>query len=275
MANSFKQMIKGKVISRSDSGMFISLDDIHVKPGFNKRDDSERLRKANDELFAYLMNGGPVPALEVVARDEGGVWLIEGHRRRQAYERCRMEGKPVDRIQIVPFVGNDVQRLARIMTSNNQLALEPLEQAALIQEMATVFNLTPAEIAKLVHLSLPKVKDLLALSTANHDVQQKVKAGEVAVNVAVDRVKEHGDKAGDVLEKDKEKAAAAGKKKVTRSVLNPEISAKKARRMVSLISEALGDDEELGFDADKWAELIEIVNEHRELNKKGSGDHEQ
>jgi ParB-like chromosome segregation protein Spo0J len=266
MANSFKQMIKGKVISRSDSGMFISLDDIHVKPGFNKRDDSERLRKANDELFAYLMNGGPVPALEVVARDEGGVWLIEGHRRRQAYERCRQEGKPVDRIQIMPFVGNDVQRLARIMTSNNQLALEPLEQAALIQEMATVFNLTPAEIAKLVHLSVPKVKELLALSTANHDVQQKVKAGEVAVNVAVDRVKEHGDKAGEVLEKDKAVAAAAGKKKVTRSVLNPELSIKKARRLVALLSAALGSDNELEFEPEDWEELLRIINEHRVLS---------
>src|SRR5690606_14856679 len=105
-------------IKRTDSGMFISLNDIHVKHGFNKRDDAdERTLKADDDLFQFLMNGGTVPPLEVVARDEGGVWVVEGHRRRRCYERCREAGKPVERIHIVPFVGNDVQRLARIMTS--------------------------------------------------------------------------------------------------------------------------------------------------------------
>ncbi|MSE15317.1 chromosome partitioning protein ParB, partial [Pantoea agglomerans] len=61
MANSFKKMIKEKIISRSDSGMFISLDNIHVKEGFNKREDDERTRLADDDLFAFLMAGGTVP----------------------------------------------------------------------------------------------------------------------------------------------------------------------------------------------------------------------
>jgi hypothetical protein len=52
--------------------------------------------------------------------------------------------------------------------------------------------------------------------------------------VAVDRVKEFGEKAGEVLQKDKASAAAKGKKKVTRSD-SAEIS-KKARRLVELIS---------------------------------------
>ncbi|BFU34121.1 hypothetical protein GPC19245_21040 [Enterobacter asburiae] len=30
MANSFRQMTRGGVISRTDNGMFIHLDDIHV-----------------------------------------------------------------------------------------------------------------------------------------------------------------------------------------------------------------------------------------------------
>jgi hypothetical protein len=58
----------------------------------------------------------------------------------------------------------------------------------------------------------------------------------VSVDVAVDRVKEFGEKAGEVLQKDKASAAAKGKKKVTRSVIAPEISVKKARRLVELIS---------------------------------------
>lgn len=85
MANSFKQMTKAGVIKRTDTGMFIALSDIHVREGFNKREDDERTRQADDDLFSYLMNGGSVPPLEVIARDEGGVWVVEGHRRRRCY----------------------------------------------------------------------------------------------------------------------------------------------------------------------------------------------
>ncbi len=61
MANSFRQMRDGDVIKRTDSGMFIRIDELHVKPNFNRREDDERTRQADDELFNYLMNGGTVP----------------------------------------------------------------------------------------------------------------------------------------------------------------------------------------------------------------------
>lgn len=264
MANSFKKMIKEKIISRSDSGMFISLDNIHVKESFNKREDDERTRLADDDLFAFLMAGGTVPAIEAVARDDGGVWVVEGHRRRRCYERCRAAGKPVERIAIVPFVGNDIDRLARIMTSNNQLSLSPIEQSAVVKELAA-FNLNTSEIAKLVHKSIPTVENLLALSAANHNVQQLVKDGDVSVEVAVDRVKEHGEKAAEILEKDKKAATAAGKKKVTRSVIAPELNAKKARRAVTILAGALTDDDEWEFTPDTRSELTAIINEHKKI----------
>jgi len=272
VANSFKQMIKGGVIKRTDTGMFISLADIHVREGFNKREDDERTRQADDDLFQYLMNGGTVPPLEVIARDEGGVWIVEGHRRHRGYTRCLEAGKPVDRIHVMPFVGNDVQRLARIMTSNNQLPLSVVEQAGVIQELATTFNLTTAEIARLVNKSIPTVEKLLTLSTANHDVQQEVKSGAVSVDVAVDRVKEHGEKAGEVLQQDKAAAAALGKKKVTRSVIAPEISVKKARRLLELVSLAgISDTGVITLDGLAFAEASEIIDEHKSISAQREG----
>lgn len=267
-ANSFKKMTtKGGVIKRTDTGMFISLDNIFVKEGFNKRDDDERTRQADDDLFNYLMNGGTVPTLEVTPRDEGGVWVVEGHRRRRCYERCRDAGKPVDRIHIMPFVGNDVERLARVMTSNNQLPLTPLEQAQVIKELATTFNLTNQEIAKLVHKSVPTVEKLLTLATANHDVQQIVKNGEVSVGVAVERVREHGENAGKVLEQDRAVAAAAGKKKITKKVIAPEISVKSARRLVELISLAgIDDNGVVTLEGLALAEVLAIVDEHKAIS---------
>ena len=266
MANSFRQMTRGGVISRTDNGMFIHLDDIHVKPGFNKRLDDERTRQADDDLFQFLMNGGSVPPLEVISRDEGGVWIVEGHRRHRCYERCREAGKPVNKIHIVQFVGDDKERLARILTSNNQLSLSELEQAAVVKELASAFNQSVAEIAALVNKSEPTVRNLLTLAGANHDVKQKVQAGEVSAGAAIDRVKEFGEKAGDVLEQDKAVAAAAGKKKVTRSVIAPEISVKKARRLVELITLA-GIDESgaINLSGELLSEVQEIITEQRDI----------
>lgn len=265
MANSFKQMIKAGVIKRSDTGMFIGIQDIHVKSDFNKREDDERTRLADDDLFNYLMTGGTVPPLEVVARDEGGVWIVEGHRRHRCYLRCLEAGKPVDRIHVMPFNGSDVDRLARIMTSNNQLALSTLEQAAVIKELAA-FNLTTAEIAKLVNKSLPTVEKLLALSVTDHAVQQTVKNGEVSVDVALRRVEEFGSKAAEKLEEDKAKAVAAGKKKVTRSLIAPEISVKKARRLVELMALAnITDDGVMTLEGIALAEALDIIDEQKRI----------
>ncbi|CZV23513.1 phage-related DNA-binding protein [Enterobacter cloacae] len=271
MANSFKQMTKSGVIKRTDTGMFINLDDIHVREGFNIREDDERTRLANDDLFDYLMNGGVVPPIEVVPRDEGGVYIVEGHRRHLAYQRCRDAGKPVNRIHIMPFYGNDLKQKARIFTSASQLSLSPIDQINGIRDFAP-FNLTPAEIAKEIHKSVAWVEKLIALSNANHDVQKAVKAGEVSVDVAIDRVKEFGEKAGEVLQKDKASAAAKGKKKVTRSVIAPEISVKKARRLVELISLAgISDTGVISLEGLVHAEVVEIIDEHKAIASQRSG----
>lgn len=272
MANSFKKMTKAGVIKRTDTGMFISLDDIHVREGFNIREDDERTRLANDDLFDYLMNGGVVPPIEVVPRDEGGVYIVEGHRRHLAYQRCRDAGKPVNRIHIMPFYGNDLKQKARIFTSASQLSLSPIDQINGIRDFAP-FNLTPAEIAKEIHKSVAWVEKLIALSNANHDVQKAVKAGEVSVDVAIDRVKEFGEKAGEVLQKDKASAAAKGKKKVTRSVIAPEISVKKARRLVELISLAgISDTGVISLEGLVHAEVVEIIDEHKAIAAQRTGE---
>lgn len=266
MANSFRQMVKGehpdgeKFIKKLDSGMLIRLDDIHVKSGFNKREDDERTRLADDELFTFLMGGGIVPALEVTPRDEGGVWIVEGHRRHRCYARCREAGKDVKWISITPFTGNDVDRLARIMTSNNQLPLSQLEQSAVVKELAA-FNLTPDEIAKKINKSRATVDKLLILSRSNHDVQQMVKAGEVAVDVAVDRVRKEGESAGESLAVDVEKAKAAGKTKVTKSIAQPQFSAKSARRLCELLYDAPA---ETFADLPQADEIASILRDYRE-----------
>ncbi|WP_273854442.1 chromosome partitioning protein ParB [Serratia liquefaciens] len=269
MANSFKQMFNNGTIKRPDGRMTIQLDDIHVQEGFNKRVENEHTQAEDEKLFQHLMKGKPVPPIEVRVRDEGGVWVVEGHRRRRAYSRCRDAGKPVERIQIIPFTGNDVERIARIMNSNTQLPLSPYEQSLVVKELAG-FNLSPDEIAALVGKSRATVDKLLAFSQANHDVQTLVREGSVAVDAAVDRVKEHGEAAGKVLAGDVEKAKKAGKKKVTKSFITPLFSATRARRLCELLYDAAPMLREEGdvllLTPGTREEINKILNEYRQQN---------
>ncbi|MGK0686136.1 ParB/RepB/Spo0J family partition protein [Serratia marcescens] len=270
MANSINKLIDDKIIKRGKNGLLIRLDDIHVQEGFNKRVEDERTLAADDDLFNHLSAGKPVPPLEVRPRDEGGVWIVEGHRRHRAYIRCRDAGKPAEWIAIMPFTGSDVERIARIMNSNSQLALTPYEQSRVVKELAG-FNLSPDEIATLVGKSRTTVDKLLALSQANHDVQTLVKDGAVAVDAALERVKVHGDSAGKILANDVEKARTQGKKKVTKSVINREFSAKKARRLCELLYDAAPMTREEGdvllLAKGTREEINTILNDYRRLGE--------
>lgn len=212
-AKSFKQMIKDGEVKRADA-MKIPLDDIHEEPGFNLREEGPELEASIRDLAAYIMGGGMVPALEVRPRADGGVYLVDGHRRRRAYILAREQGAPIDFISIVPFTGNDADRVARIMTSAEGRGLSPLEVARGYKRLAA-FGLTADEIAQRMGKTRQHVDQLLTLANANTDVQKMVAAGAVSAAVAVKVVRKAGEDAGKVLNDELGKAKAAGKAKVT------------------------------------------------------------
>lgn len=223
MANTYRQMIAKKVIKRSDVGQQIRLQDIHIKPGFNKRVLNDDYEAAQKELVEFLEQGGTVPALEVYPRDDGGVWLVEGHRRHDAYTRLKAAGKAIEWVLITPFNGSDADRVARIATSNSQLPLTPIERAAVYSALRA-FNWTPSEIAKRMGKRIDHVTDLLKLADADTSVQELVKEGAVSATTAVQHVREHGEKAAEVLGEKVAKAKADGKAKVTASSDAPDFA---------------------------------------------------
>ncbi|MDQ4172605.1 DUF4406 domain-containing protein [Pseudomonas aeruginosa] len=133
-AKSFKQMIKDGDLKRADA-MKARLEDLHEEPGFNLRAEGEDLEQSIADLADYLHQGGIVPALEVRPREEGGMWVVDGHRRRRAYLKLDAEGRlPRDPngefwVPIVAFAGNDAERVLRVITSQEGRKLSPLELA--------------------------------------------------------------------------------------------------------------------------------------------------
>ena len=224
-AKSFKQMIKDGDIKRADA-MKILLSDIHEEPGFNLRAEGEDLDQSIADLAAFIFDGGQIPALEVRPRAEGGVWVVDGHRRRRALLKAVEDGSMIANedgqvwVSVVPFAGNDADRLARVITSQEGRKLSPLELATGYKRLAA-FGWTPDQIAAKMIKTRQHVEQMLTLASANSDVLQMVAAGTVAPATAVEVVRKHGEQAGTVLAGELDKAKAQGKTKVTAGTMAP------------------------------------------------------
>ncbi len=216
---SFKSMINAGTLKRADA-MKARYRDIHVKPDFNLRDRDSFYEAAVEELTAYIMSGGQLPALEVAPLPDGsGVELIDGHRRHDGYGRAIARGFPIEWVPIVAFQGNEIDRQARIFTSNKNAPLRPLEAARGFKRFRGA-GLDSAEIAAIVHCSRTHVENYLVLADAERDVQELVRACTVSADVAIEAVRKLGARAGEFLAGKVDQAKAAGKSKVTPSTIH-------------------------------------------------------
>ncbi|SPU54091.1 ParB N-terminal domain-containing protein [Bordetella trematum] len=126
---SFKTMIKDGTIKRADA-MKVRYSQIKVQDAFNLREVDSVSEVGIEALTNYIMDGGPLPPLEVVAMPDGsGVEIVDGHRRYEAYGRAIARGAPIEWIAVIGFTGNEIERQARIYTSNEGVKLRPMEAA--------------------------------------------------------------------------------------------------------------------------------------------------
>ncbi len=227
-AKSFKQMIKDGDLKRADA-MKARLEDLHEEPGFNLRREGEDLEQSIAELAEFLHQGGTVPALEVRPREEGGMFVVDGHRRRRAYLKLDAEGKlPRDSegnfwVPITAFAGNDAERVLRVITSQECRKLSQLELADGYKRLAA-FGWSPEQIARKMGKTRQHVDQVLLVGNANSDVQRMIASGEVAATTAAQAVRQHGEQAGKILGDKLRQVKAAGGNKVTpKSIRKPQV----------------------------------------------------
>lgn len=223
---SFKQMRVDGDLVRSDSEK-IQFKDLHIEPGFNAPGRTDCDDQDDEGLYLYIASGGRIPELDVRPREDGGVWIVDGHRRHKQIGRAIAAGTflpdPKSGRYLIPvkqFTGNDIDRVARIAVSNEGKKLTHLQLASVYKRLAN-FGLDADAIAAKVHRTRAHVDNILVLAGANHDVQNMVAAGEVSATIAVKAVKKSGERAGPKLKEEHAKAKAMGKKKVTAGTMNP------------------------------------------------------
>lgn len=188
--------------------------------GFNERDYTDPDVEAQIEAFAQAYQQGQfVPPLVVrIDATTGEFFIVDGHQRRRGALRAIERGTPIEHLVCVPFRGNNVDRVVCMLTSSEGLKLKPLGVARGYLRLLRLGQ-SVSEIAKGVGRTSQHVESMLVLAEANADVQGLVNSGAVSATTAIETVREHGEKAGDLLAKKLAEAKAQGKTKVKPSAI--------------------------------------------------------
>ncbi len=218
---------------KKDDVFKVPVDKLLEEPGFNERDYDDPDVQAQIEMFAQAYaNGQHVPPITVrIDPQSGHFYLVDGHQRTRGAKLAISRGAQIVHLVCVPFRGNNVDRVYCMVNSSNGLKLKPV---AIARSYLRLINMgqTAADIAKGVQQQVPHVEAMLVLAEANADVQALVDKGAVSATTAIDVVRKHGEKAGELLAQKFSEAKAKGKTKVKPSSLKAWVP---PRKMVTTI----------------------------------------
>lgn len=224
MTNSIRKMLESKEAKRADA-VKVRYESIHIEPGFNLRRPGPKLEESIERLTDYIAGGGRIPPLEVWIRDDGGVWVVDGHRRHSAIGRALERGVPLRSekdgqcwVDVTVFEGNDIDRNARVMSSAEGEPLEPIEIAEGYKRFRA-WGMTTAQIAARMHKSSEHVLQMLALGDSDSGVHAMVAAGAVSASTAAKVARASGSKAAKILSEKLEELKAEGKTRIKPSDL--------------------------------------------------------
>ena len=230
----------------------VPLNEIYAEEGYNVRE----LNQAHVEEFRDAFIAGEfIPPLAVEITEEG-VKVIDGHHRYHGALLATAAGHEVARLECKDFVG----------TEADKIALSPIERGAAYQRLVSQ-GWTNAEIAKKVKRSESDILQHLQLQECTPYVKSLVRAGTMNYALAISINREHGVYADKEAARLMKKAEDAGKTKVTKSIAQPQFSAKKARRMLELLFDAVpivnGDSDMLMLSKGSKDEVMQIISDYR------------
>lgn len=211
----------------------VPFDKLYVEEGYNIRD----IDQAHVEEFAESFAAGeylPAMTVEVTAR---GVKILDGHHRYHGAKLAIERGHEVLRIECKDFVGSEADKIAFMVNSSQGKQLSPVERANAYLRLKNQ-GWTNEEIAKKVKRSVSDVQQHLSLSGCAPEILDKINNRQMSYATGIELQRTHGANAGIAADEAMEKALKEGRSKVTKAVTAPQFSAKQARRLVELMSNA-------------------------------------
>lgn len=199
--NSFNKMIKAGIIKKNDHGLWIRMSDILDKKradgsNWNRRDMTSQSTKEHIErITKHLQRNGKVPPIEVmVVHGQAKVEKVDGYCRYEAYGNVDASGCGDLMVNISAFVGDELDALCRIQTSNEGEKLTPLEQLDLYQSiraelLAMGEKGSLAQIAERIGKTRQYVDQILNLEKLDDKGRKMLEAGEVSTADAIKAVR--------------------------------------------------------------------------------------
>ncbi len=179
---------------------------LRFHPKLQPRDRTTEKYKERVRWLANLMKANgydrafPIKVFAAKENGEDVLYVVQGHRRVEGVDLAVSEGKQID---FIPCVTTDrgttmEDLLFATINGNEGDPLTPIEKARQIKELQGC-NVPLDVIAERLGNGMGYLKSLLAILETPRDVREMVDAGNVAGNVAVQTVREHGREASQIL----------------------------------------------------------------------------
>lgn len=245
---STKTGIQGIAVGRSDT-FRLSLDDLHVRAGWNAREYD--FNPADEDDLALAQSIAEVGVRETMTAiwEDGRAYVTNGHRRRAAALYARdvlgAEIKSVP-VQTEARYSSEADHVLSQIVRNAGKPLSPFEKGKVFKKLLDL-GWDEGEIAKKTGITRTRVVQLLEVQAAPEPVKALVRDGTVSTDLALKTVRAaEGDTAKAVadLEGAVETAKAAGKTRATAKHLDggePRTNLKKAVREALKVAEVEGD----------------------------------
>ncbi len=232
---------------------------IEEEDGFNLRYyDDPKVAEHIEAFCVSYMQDRYVPPMVVRALADGRIVVIEGHCRRRGLRMAIARGARISLVSVIPFRGNDTERVEVMLRSAQGLKLETLDVArgySRLQDMGFSVD----GIASSQGKSVARVQQMLLLAQAEPQVHALVRSKHVSADAAIAALLEHGEAAAEVLARQLDEARQEGRWRLTKAApRKPRPSRKTVDHVFASVEEAVAHlPQELRKQANVWRKLPE------------------
>ena len=199
----------------------VPLEDLRVMEQFNARVPNSAHHAKIREIADSIKREGfhqHKPLAVYVARENGkSIFVVYGgHRRYAAALLAKSENAPIKTVPVITAPqGTTMEDLtAALYTDNTGVPLQPYEVGIVCKRLQN-FGWSTDDIANKFHIGTDYVDDLLLLVGAPKAVRDMVLNEEISANLAIKKLRQHGENAREILQQTLRNAQAAGKTKAT------------------------------------------------------------
>lgn len=258
-----KTGIKDLALGRSDIYR-VSPNDLHIKEGWNGRNDNDPENKLHIERLAESIAEIGIKESLTVYQDDGKLYVSNGHCRLAAVRLAIGRGAEIKSVpvQTEERYSSEADRVFSQIVRNSGKPLAPIEQGRVFKRLLD-FGWTIADISKRSGINTGWVRELLELQASAAEIQNMVSTGRISSTLAIQTLKSEGDRAATVLADAVTTAEAEGRTRATRKhVEKPPSKTDQLKTLLSndVLWQQPGDDTfHCVFTADQYAKFRSLI----------------